>query len=79
MQETFLKSGTHVITEDLTLTNFSWKINSVNYNWVNRSASIEVLIWESKFVHSRSFTFECESEWDKAKCLEKIRSLTQFS
>lgn len=57
-------TGEIQITEELTLNNPTMEIITVQYDWVNNTASIEIHFKEpnSALTHSRLFEFELEEK-----------------
>ena len=55
-------TGTIQITEELTLNNPTMDIITVQYNWVDNTASVEIHFKEpdSALTHSRMFEFELD-------------------
>ena len=64
--------------QDIELKDFTWWINSVRYDWQNNKAYIEVHAKETHLVHSRTFEFDCTTDWDSSTALSKILSLDTF-
>jgi len=64
--------------QDIELKDFTWWINSVIYDWANDKAYIEVYMKETHLTHSRTFEFECTTDWDSSKAQNKILELDIF-
>lgn len=64
--------------QDIELKDFTWWINSVRYDWKNDKAFVEVHAKETHLVHSRTFAFDCNEDWNSSTALNKILELDIF-
>jgi hypothetical protein len=64
--------------QDIELKDFTWWINSVQYDWANDKAFVEVYMKETHLIHSRTFEFECTEEWTSQTALNKVLELETF-
>lgn len=58
-----------------TLSNFTWKVYSVTYDWENNKAIVEILI-NTEFLEVSEL--DCTEEWTSSKVLEEILKLPAF-
>jgi len=64
--------------QDIELKDFTWWINSVKYDWNLNLAFVEVYMKENHLTHSRTFEFDCTTDWDSSKAQNKILELDIF-
>jgi len=64
--------------QDIELKDFTWWINSVRYDWNLNLAFVEVYMRETHLVHSRTFEFDCTTDWNSSTALTKILELDIF-
>jgi hypothetical protein len=76
----YKKTGIAKITEDLELKDFNWWINSVCYDWQNKTAIVEILmkIESGEITYSRNFIFDVPTEWTSDNVINAILELTPF-
>ena len=68
------KIGITDISSDLTLKDFKWFLKTITYNVEENKVSLEVIMYENLFQHSRNFEFQLE-EGVKSISVEEATSL----
>jgi hypothetical protein len=67
------------ISQNLTIKNFQFGIHSVNYDWSQNKCNIIVMFRdELGNIFSRTFTFDCNDNWNADKCIEELLNLEEF-
>jgi len=70
------QTGTHIITEELTLKDFTWEVDAITIRFNEDRVSIEVLFNDSE--ESRSFDYETSDPLTKQECIDYLLTLSQF-
>jgi len=75
------KTGTIQITDELTLKDFNWNLKSIYFDNETRNLTLEVLMWESFYKHSRTFNFvipESVTNFGVSDAMNLLLQLPQF-